>query len=237
MAARSKNGIYDYNIHPREHDDEPSSSSSSNPPNTNTNMMNDQYKPTAAATALLNGGVAKAFSIRVIGAEDRIDPAGSVFTAYLIEVETNTNSNTNTINKRIVEHRYSEFAKLNRALEVNDVQLRSSFPTKVTLLGRIANWTPSLHFDPEKRHELVTYRKIKLDIWLVELAEKLVRGEIVCPELRDRVEEFLQQSSAFCPPCDRANAVDWSPLQVRTICNACTSSLVSCTCIAAAAES
>jgi len=59
----------------------------------------------------------------------------------------------------------------------------------------------------------VTYRKIKLDIWLVELAEKLVRGEIVCPELRDRVEEFLQQSSAFCPPCDRANAVDWSPLQ------------------------
>ena len=183
-----------------------------------TQLSNMNTHNNAAGSALLNGGAAypqqKSFSIRVIGAEDRIDPAGSVFTAYLIEVERNNNNNNNN-NKQVVEHRYSEFAKLNRALEVNDVQLRSSFPTKVTLWGRIANWTPSLHFDPEKRHELVTYRKIKLDIWLVELVEKLMRGEIPCVELRDRVEEFLSQSSAFCPPCDRANAVDWSPLTKR----------------------
>ena len=148
-----------------------------------------------------------AYSVRVVGSSDRIDPGGSIFTVYMMEVEAVGQPRTT------IEHRYSEFAKLNKDLETNRVQLRSSFPGKLSLAGRIGKWTPSLHLDKDKRHELVTYRKIKLDIWLVELAEKLVRGEIENAAVRNRVVEFFQKSDAFVPPCDRSNNVEWSPLQ------------------------
>jgi len=152
---------------------------------------------------------ALAYSVRVMGVADRIDPSGSVFTVYVIEVEAVGRP------RMTVEHRYSEFAKLNKDLVTNGVKMRASFPGKITLAGRIGNWTPTFHVKKDKRYELITYRKIKLDIWLVELAEKLVRGdiEIINVALKDRIIEFFEKSDALVPPCDRTNQVQWSSLQ------------------------
>jgi len=127
--------------------------------------------------------------------------------------------------RAIVEHRYSEFARLHAELSANDVKLRSSFPTK-SLCGRLGNWTPAAHWAPEKMAELVTYRKIKLDIWVVELAELLARADkeeqqlgpstkIITPEVRSMCLEFFQKSAAGCPPCDRANPVSWDGLKKK----------------------
>jgi hypothetical protein len=163
------------------------------------------------------GSSASLLSARVISAEDRVDPAGSYYTAYLMEVERDGWP------RAIVEHRYSEFARLHAELSANDVKLRSSFPTK-SLCGRLGNWTPAAHWAPEKMAELVTYRKIKLDIWVVELAELLARSEVeqnvaapnsVTPEVRSMCLEFFQKSAAGCPPCDRANPVSWDGLKKR----------------------
>jgi len=148
-----------------------------------------------------------AYGVRVVGAGDRIDPGGSVFTAYLVEVEAVGMS------RQVLEHRYSEFLKLHSDLQNNGIAVRASFPSKISWAGRIGTFTPAAHFGKDKRHELVTYRKIKLDIWLVEVAEKLVRGEIQNSELQKRVVEFFQKSDAYCPPCDRVNTVDWRSLQ------------------------
>ena len=165
----------------------------------------DAYHNTSGVNNMMSSSLA--YSVRVIGANDRMDPGGSVFTVYMVEVEAVGQPRTT------IEHRYSEFSKLNKDLETNGVELRSSFPRKLSFAGRIGKWTPSLHLDKDKRHELVTYRKIKLDIWLVELAEKLVRDEIGNAAIKNRVVEFFQKSDAFVPPCDRMNNVEWSSLQ------------------------
>lgn len=149
------------------------------------------------------------YSVRVISAEDRVDPAGSYYTAYLMEVE-------GAGRRHVVEHRYSEFSRLHAELSANGIRLRSSFPHK-SLCGRLGNWTPAQHWAPDKMAELVTYRKIKLDIWLVELAELMARGENapngIDGDVRDLVLEFFQKSAAGCPPCDRANPVSWDGLE------------------------
>ena len=147
-------------------------------------------------------------SARVISAEDRVDPAGSYYTAYLMQVEGLGQHRT------IVEHRYSEFARLHAELSANDIHLRSSFPTK-SICGRLGNWTPAAHWAPEKMAELVTYRKIKLDLWIIELTELLARDEQytgIAGEIREMCIEFFQKSAAGCPPCDRANPVNWGGL-------------------------
>lgn len=158
-------------------------------------------------------------SARVISAEDRVDPAGSYYTAYVMQVETThpkeeeEEDSASTSTTILVEHRYSEFARLHAELSANDIHLRSSFPTK-SLYGRIGNWLPAVHWAPEKMAELVTYRKIKLDLWIVELTELLARAEdagIPTGELREMCREFFQKPVG-CPPCDRANPVNWNGL-------------------------
>lgn len=140
------------------------------------------------------------FSIRINSAEDRVDIVGSSYTVYVIEI-------TNLFCPHsCIDHRYSEFARLQKELLANSIYFRSLFPTK-SLVGRLGNWTPCSRVAPTMCHELITYRKIKLDIWLVELAEKLSRhGEIV-GAIRQTCLEFLENGSASTSPCDRANPV------------------------------
>lgn len=112
------------------------------------------------------------------------------------------------IHTQSIEHRYSEFSRLHKELEANSIELRSSFPSK-SLAGRIGNWTPAARFAPSRMHEMVTFRKIKLDIWLVELVELLGSGGIV-GNMKDQVVEFLTVSAGA--PCNRANFVQWEGL-------------------------
>ena len=171
-------------------------------------------------------------SARVISAEDRVDPAGSYYTAYVMQVETQSTEEEEEDSTRtiLVEHRYSEFARLHAELSANDIHLRSSFPTK-SLYGRIGNWLPAVHWAPDKMAELVTYRKIKLDLWIVELTELLARTEnagIPTGELREMCREFFQKPMG-CPPCDRANPVNWNGLDKHS--SSSSSSKTSETCI------
>lgn len=166
-------------------------------------------------------------SARVVSAEDRVDPAGSYYTAYVMQVESScidkssstlgddgagatdsTDSSPISVRTTIVEHRYSEFARLHAELSANNVTLRSSFPTK-SICGRLGNWTPAAHWAPDKMAELVTYRKIKLDLWTIELTELLARKSNLNEHVRTMCIEFFQKP-AGCPPCERANPVHWA---------------------------
>jgi len=144
-------------------------------------------QPTSTVrTSALSGG--PAFGVRVISSEDRLDAVNNTYTAYVISVEGNNGRYT-------VEHRYSEFARLASHLAAAEVKLRSSFPPR-SLAGRLGDWTPSASVAPAKQEELVTTRRVKLDIWLVELAEVLARGELgSTPSLRDEVVEFFYEES------------------------------------------
>ncbi len=82
------------------------------------------------------------------------------------------------------------------------------FPTK-SICGRLGNWTPAAHWAPDKMAELVTYRKIKLDLWTIELTELLSRKSKVNEHVRTMCLEFFQKP-AGCPPCERANPVHWA---------------------------
>ena len=145
------------------------------------------------------------WSVKINGAEERTDASGSTYTAYVMAVETLNPKESHTI-----EHRYSEFERLNRELVANSVQLLSPFPKK-SLAGRVGNWTPAAIYAPEKADELVSRRAMKLDVWLVELCERLNSGSIK-GELHEEVTEFLNVGSSSIPPCDRANPVSWDGL-------------------------
>jgi hypothetical protein len=179
-----------------------------------------------AAQAAANVSILAA---RVVSAEDRVDPAGSYYTAYVMRVESSCSdkssrslgndgpgatSYTDSINinvrTTVVEHRYSEFARLHAELSANNVTLRSSFPTK-SICGRLGNWTPAAHWAPDKMAELVTYRKIKLDLWIIELTELLSRNTKINEHVRTLCLEFFQKP-AGCPPCERANPVHWAKI-------------------------
>jgi lipid-binding SYLF domain-containing protein len=77
------------------------------------------------------------------------------------------------------EHRYSEFAKLHQYI-VASIQAQPlpsaahfsflnempHFP-KRSPFGRVGNWTPSQMFAPRQHEELIRYRRVQLDAWLV----------------------------------------------------------------------
>lgn len=180
------------------------------PPPTNP----DAPPPLVGSESLFGEG----YSVRVIATDTRIDPSGAPYVVYVVSVETNHRPSSSSAagaggggGRTVVEHRYSEFAKLHAELRANGVRTRASFPSK-SWAGRVGNWTPSATIAPERAEELVVYRKAKLDIWLVELCE-LLNGTEIRGEVREGVLEFLRVSGgAGRPPCDRANPVSWDGL-------------------------
>uniref|UniRef100_A0A7S0C7I9 PX domain-containing protein n=1 Tax=Proboscia inermis TaxID=420281 RepID=A0A7S0C7I9_9STRA len=155
-------------------------------------------------------GASSIQSVRVSAAENRVDITGASYTTYVMEVEhTHTSTNTHPSHSRItVEHRYSSFLKLHTYLTLHSIHLRSSFPRR-SLAGRLGHWTPSTQWAPRAEHELVGYRKIKLDIWLVELAEVVSAGAGVGGRLRaeerERVLLFFRRGDIL--PCDAVNEI------------------------------
>ena len=152
------------------------------------------------------------FCLLLLPPEPRVDVTNRPFTSYLISV---TSSGLTSPHPLVVEHRYSEFSKLQNDLVANGVNLKSPFPAK-SLSGRLGNWTPAAMLSPKASRQLVVFRKTRLDAWLVELAEVLnsengngngngIGG--IGGALRQQVLEFLLVSSGGRPPCDRPNFV------------------------------
>eukprot|EP00592_Proboscia_alata_P007830 CAMPEP_0194365894 /NCGR_PEP_ID=MMETSP0174-20130528/13876_1 /TAXON_ID=216777 /ORGANISM="Proboscia alata, Strain PI-D3" /LENGTH=450 /DNA_ID=CAMNT_0039140763 /DNA_START=101 /DNA_END=1450 /DNA_ORIENTATION=+ len=176
------------------------SQSFSSPTHTSTSTSPSPSNPNEGT------GASSIQSVRVSAAENRVDITGASYTTYVMEVElTNTHPSPSKIT---VEHRYSSFLKLHTYLTLHSIHLRSSFPRR-SLAGRLGHWTPSTQWAPRAEHELVGYRKIKLDIWLVELAEVVSAGAGVGGRLRaeerERVLLFFRRGDIL--PCDAVNEI------------------------------
>ena len=137
--------------------------------------------------------------VRIIAAEPRQDISGSTFTAYVISV-----LKPGATTPLLVEHRYSDFAKLHALLRKHSVHLEAGFPSK-HWAGRIGNWTPSLSWAPEQHEGLIAYRKTQLDLWLVDLVSKYNRS-LLPTDVHVELEEFITSSTK--PPADRENDLD-----------------------------
>ena len=137
--------------------------------------------------------------VRIIAAETRTDVNGSKFSAYMVSVLKPGNSTA-----LVVEHRYSDFDRLHAILRKHSVQLGAAFPSK-HWAGRMGNWTPSLSFAPGQHDDLVSYRKVQLDIWLVDLVGVYNRGQLPSA-VHHEVQEFLTDTTKA--PCDRENYID-----------------------------
>lgn len=113
----------------------------------------------------------------------------------------------------VVEHRYSDFDRLQSTLRKHNVQLEAAFPSK-HLAGRIGNWTPSLALAPSQHEDLVSYRKVQLDLWLVELCGAYNRGHLPIPVHRE-VEVFF--SNTANAPCERENDICLNTVVERSL--------------------
>eukprot|EP00526_Cylindrotheca_closterium_P008654 CAMPEP_0113610248 /NCGR_PEP_ID=MMETSP0017_2-20120614/4922_1 /TAXON_ID=2856 /ORGANISM="Cylindrotheca closterium" /LENGTH=517 /DNA_ID=CAMNT_0000519117 /DNA_START=101 /DNA_END=1654 /DNA_ORIENTATION=- /assembly_acc=CAM_ASM_000147 len=134
-------------------------------------------------------------AVRVVGAETRQDLSNQPYTTYIMQV---TLASGDVIQ---LEHRYSEFAKLNELFRSHNIRLDTSFPSK-SLAGRIGHWTPSLHFAPQQNQELIQFRKIQLDVWIVHVVERYNEGDLPL-SLSRQVYEFLTKLNQN--PCDQEN--------------------------------
>lgn len=134
-------------------------------------------------------------AVRVFGAETRQDLSNQSYTTYLMQV---TLANNEVIQ---LEHRYSEFAKLNELFRSHSIRLDASFPSK-SLAGRIGHWTPSLRFAPQQNQELIQFRKTQLDVWIVHVVEKYNQGDLP-HSLGRQVYDFL--TKFYQNPCDQEN--------------------------------
>jgi hypothetical protein len=132
---------------------------------------------------------------RLLSAETRHDITGKKYVAYILRVKL--------ANNRVmqIDHRYSEWSKLSESFKNYGVTLDAVFPGK-NIAGRLGNWTPSLRWAPEQHDDLVQYRKVQLDVWLVSVLEKYNLG-VLPHSLARSVYEFL----TICdrPPCDMEN--------------------------------
>mmetsp|Transcript_18733 Transcript_18733/g.34931 ORF Transcript_18733/g.34931 Transcript_18733/m.34931 type:complete len:550 (+) Transcript_18733:88-1737(+) len=135
---------------------------------------------------------------RLLSAETRKDVTGKKYTSYVLSVRLANNQVLQ------LEHRYSEFYKLNESFNNHAIRLGAVFPKK-HLAGRIGNWTPSLRWAPEKHEELIQYRKVQLDVWLVCVCERFNLGDLP-HSLQRSVYEFLTLSDR--PPCELENVAD-----------------------------
>jgi lipid-binding SYLF domain-containing protein len=134
-------------------------------------------------------------SVRVLKAETRKDLSNQPYTTYVLQVNLASNEVLQ------LEHRYSEFAKLNELFRSYNIQLDTSFPSK-HWAGRMGNWTPSLQFAPQQSQELIEFRKVQLDVWMVHVVEKYNLGDLP-HSLSKSVFEFLTCRNK--PPCDQDN--------------------------------
>lgn len=148
--------------------------------------------------------------VRILAVETRSDVNGSKFSAYVVSVLRPGGENTAAI---LVEHRYSDFDKLNSLLRKHNVKLGAAFPSK-HWAGRMGNWTPSLSLAPNQHQDLISFRKIQLDLWLVDLVAAYNRGQLP-PVVHQEVTEFL--TSGAKAPCDRENALDHSTSVERSL--------------------
>ena len=176
-----------------------------------TQALEDKRKQSEHALLHGDGLMRKpgALVVRVISAEKRVDLSGSNYTAYVIRVQFANPSPTSPENKSIsnlVEHRYSEFAKVNSVFKKHNIALdrNASFPSK-HWAGRVGNWTPSLSLAPEKHDELINYRVIQLDCWLVHVVN-MYNDEVLPAEAAQVLYEFLVAPSK--PPCENKNDMD-----------------------------
>jgi lipid-binding SYLF domain-containing protein len=103
-----------------------------------------------------------------------------------------------------MEHRYSDFAKLNETLKSHQIRLDAAFPSK-HWAGRMGSWTPSMKWAPEQYHELIHYRKIQLDVWMVSVVRLYNLGDLT-HSLAGVVYDFLTVPNR--PPCEQDNFTD-----------------------------
>jgi lipid-binding SYLF domain-containing protein len=134
-------------------------------------------------------------SVRVVSADTRRDVSGAKFTCYIVRVHL---ANGQALE---LEHRYSEFAKLHDLLQTHNIQMGCVFPEK-HWAGRLGQWTPSLKWAPDKHDDLIQYRKIQLDVWLVHVVEQYNLGSLP-HRLHQAVYDFLTHSDR--PPCEQDN--------------------------------
>jgi lipid-binding SYLF domain-containing protein len=139
-------------------------------------------------------------TVRLVSAENRKDVTSKKYTAYILRVKLPNNQVLQ------LEHRYSEFVKLNDSFRNQCVHLNAVFPPK-HLAGRLGNWTPSMTWAPDQFDELVQYRTIQLDVWLVAVAAKYNLGDLP-HSLARTVYDFLTLSDRS--PCDLENTMAMS---------------------------
>eukprot|EP00934_Nitzschia_sp_Nitz4_P004118 Nitzschia sp. Nitz4//scaffold53_size117307//80403//82130//NITZ4_003777-RA/size117307-processed-gene-0.17-mRNA-1//1//CDS//3329554226//4108//frame0 len=135
------------------------------------------------------------WTVRVISAETRRDASGAKYTTYILSVQL---ANGDTLE---LEHRYSEFAKLRQLLKTYQISLPCAFPEK-HWAGRLGQWTPSLKWAPSQHEDLVQFRKVQLDVWLVHVVEQYNLGSLPT-HVHQAVYTFLTTSDT--PPCDQDN--------------------------------
>jgi lipid-binding SYLF domain-containing protein len=151
-------------------------------------------------------------SSKITNHVSRTDPSGKAYTSYIIQVHT-VSSQTSV--PMTVEHRYSEFARLQSTLAQYNIEIDEPFP-KRHWAGRLGNWTPSSTIAPQRHADLIADRTYQLNAWLEEVTSKYPkRAHQPLPlEFKLRLWEFLSKSSTEIPPCDRENELkgnDTSP--------------------------
>jgi lipid-binding SYLF domain-containing protein len=134
-------------------------------------------------------------TVRVISAETRLDISGKKYTAYVLRV---TLPNSQIVQ---LERRYSDFSKLNEIFKSYRLSLDTSFPPK-SMAGRMGNWTPSAIWAPEQHSELIEFRKIQFDVWLVHVVEKYNLGDLP-HSVAHAIYDFLTLPDR--PPCEQDN--------------------------------
>ena len=95
-----------------------------------------------------------------------------------------------------MEHRYSDFYKLSQQLE--GIPISVVFPTRMTWLGRLGDWTPSKFLAPDQHQSLIQYRLKQLDAWLVHVVQLIPK---LLPAARDYVYQFLDAQTIL--PCQQ----------------------------------
>ena len=134
---------------------------------------------------------------RLMSAESRVDITNRKYTSYVLNVKLANNQVLQ------IEHRYSEFVKLNDALRHHGVELDAEFPPK-HLAGRLGNWQVAKRFAPTRHEDLINYRKVQLDVWMVAVLAKYNLGDLP-HSLARLVYEFMTLSDR--PPCDMDNTM------------------------------
>lgn len=132
--------------------------------------------------------------VRVVSAEDRVDASGVKYTSYVVSVL----SNNVPFN---IEHRYGEFSKLNALLTKYGVTVETTFPAK-HWAGRMGAWNPARAYAPSQHDDLVAYRKVQLDLWLVDVVHQY-NQDYIHGEAKTAVYEFLHNPHKA--PCQDEN--------------------------------